>query len=67
MAKLNAEENKLFETVHARHLSTLGVQEKEKYQKEQIIRIERDAANKSLNVYFKNGEWFRYFGNGTWG
>ncbi|MCM3360306.1 MULTISPECIES: hypothetical protein [unclassified Psychrobacillus] len=65
--KLNEVETKLFERVHAKHLSVIGNEEKTKYQKEEIVKIERDIRNKCLKVYFRNGEWFRYFTDGTWG
>ena len=65
--KLNEVETKLFERVNAKHLSVIGNEEKTKYQKEEIVKIERDIRNKCLKVYFRNGEWFRYFTDGTWG
>ena len=35
--KLNEDETKLFERVHAKHLSVSGNEEKTKYQKEEIL------------------------------
>lgn len=65
--QLSENETKLFEKIHARHLNAMGSQEKLKYQREEILKIERDAANKCFKVYFRNGDWFRYFADGTWG
>lgn len=67
LKKLSEDEQKLFEKVYKKHFNALGSGEKEKYKKENIIKIERDVPNNCLNVYFGNGEWFRYYVDGTWG
>lgn len=39
------------------------LEKRKKYKKEEITIIEKDVPSKYLNVYFANGEWFRYYVN----
>ncbi|CAM3305725.1 hypothetical protein FITA111629_15375 [Filibacter tadaridae] len=67
LTKLSENEQKLFEQVYKRHVNAMGSEERKKYEREEVTKVERDVPNKCLNVHFANGEWFRYYVDGTWG
>lgn len=58
---------KLFDRVHRRHLSAMGTEARKQYERDQVKRIKSNNKEKCLEVYFRNGEWFKYYPNGTWG
>jgi len=62
---LSENEQKLFEKVYKQHVNAMGSEERKKYGKEEITKIEKDVPNKCLNVHFANSEWFRYYVDGT--
>ena len=67
LAILAENEQKLFEKVYKQHVNAMGSEERKKYGKEEITKVEKDVPNKCLTVHFANGEWFRYYVDGTWG
>lgn len=58
---------KLFDSVHARHLAAMGDEKRKNYTRENVKRIKANNKERCLEVYFANGEYFKYFANGTWG
>nr|QJS06560.1 hypothetical protein [Sporosarcina sp.] len=59
LAKLSVNEQNLFEQVYKRHVNPMGSEERKKYGREEITKVEKDVPNKCLTVYFANSEWFR--------
>lgn len=60
-------EYKLLLSVYANHNRSMGLRERKKYTLSDIVKVERNLKEKCLKVYFKNGEWYHYFTDGTWG
>lgn len=58
---------KVFERVHKEHMSALGAKEKQHYERSQVKKVEANNVEGCIEVTFQNGEWFKYFPNGTWG
>jgi hypothetical protein len=56
LVKLSENEQKLFEK---------DFKKLKKYKREEITIIEKDVPDKYLNVHFANGEWFKYYIDGT--
>ena len=67
LAKLSENEQILFEQVYKRHVNAMSSEERKKYRREEITKIEKRVLNKCRNVHFANSEWFRYYVDGTWG
>ena len=67
LTNLSENEQKLFEKVYKQHVNAMGSEERKKYGREEITKIEKDVPNKCLTVHFANDEWFRYYVDGTWG
>lgn len=65
--KLTDQLKELFNNTYIRHLESMGYGEREKYANQNIKEIKWDNRERCLKVYFKNGEWYKYFTNGTWG
>ena len=57
---------KVFNRVHQRHLDAMGENQKKNYTKDQVKGIKPNNQEGCLEVYFKNGEMFKYAPNGTW-
>jgi hypothetical protein len=57
LAKLSENEQKLFEKVYKQHVNAMGSEERKKYGREEITKVEKDVPNKCLNVRFANGTW----------
>lgn len=64
---LSDNEYKLFLQVYAEHNRSIGLKERANYNLSEVVRVERNIKDKCLNVFFRNGEWFKYYVNGTWG
>ncbi|ENH96691.1 hypothetical protein J416_09344 [Gracilibacillus halophilus YIM-C55.5] len=64
---LGSDEIKMFMNTYNKHMNALGAEEKEKYIPENIKGVHRNIGERYFEVYFKNGEWFKYYTNGTWG
>lgn len=62
----DAEYNLLLQ-VHADHNRSMGLAYRTNYSLSEIVKVERNIKEFCLNVYYRNGEWFKYFRDGTWG
>lgn len=58
---------RVFDLVHKKHLATMGAQIRQHYTRENVKRVKANNVEGCIEVYFKNGEWFKYFADGTWG
>lgn len=59
------ERNNLLKT-YSIHLRSMGEQERKNFQLHNITKVERNFEEKCFQVYFKNGEWFKYTLNHEW-
>lgn len=59
-------EYKLLLTVYANHNCSMGLEDRKKYTLSDIVKVEKNSSGNGLDVYYSNGERFRYFANGTW-
>lgn len=59
-------EYKLLLTVYADHNCSMGMEERKQYTLSDIVKVEKNPNGNSLDVYYGNGERFRYFADGTW-
>lgn len=66
VSHLSDAEYKQLLTVYANHNRSMGLEERKKYTLSDIVKVERNAAEKCLNVYYKNGDWWHYSVDGTW-
>lgn len=57
----------LFISIHKKHLGSMGSEMKREYGAEQIKKVRVNQKENCFEVSYKNGEWFKYFANGTWG
>lgn len=64
---LNEREYNLLLTTYANHNSSIGLKERAAYNFDHIIKVARNPEEKCLEVYYSNGEWFKYYADGTWG
>lgn len=53
------ERNNLLKT-HSRHLKSMGKQERQKHQLENIVKVERNHKERCFHVHYDNGQWFHY-------
>lgn len=60
-------EYRLLLEVYANHNSNIGLKERMNYDLSKVMRVERNVIELCLNVHFHNGEWFKYYRDGTWG
>ena len=60
LAKLSKNEQNLFEQVYKQHVNAMGSEERKNYEREEITKVEKDVPN-----HFANGEWFRYYVDGS--
>ena len=58
---------KLFDSIHNRHLAAMSAETRQHYTRENVKRVKANNVEGCIEVYFKNGEWFKYYPNGTWG
>lgn len=59
----------LFLKVHADHTNAMGLEERKDYTLADIVKVQRNPAEKCLNVYYRNGDWWHYSvepGGATW-
>lgn len=64
---LTDDEYRNLTTTYAAHNSSIGLKYRADYNFGEIIKIKRNIPEKCFEVYYKNGEWFKYFLDGTWG
>lgn len=63
---LSDAEYKLLLETYARHNSMMGLEARKKYTLSHIIKVERNASENCLNVYYENGDWWHYTPQKTW-
>ncbi len=63
---LNDSEYKLLLTVYANHNSSIGLKERAQYNLSEVTKVKRNTDEICLEVHYGNGEWFKYYPNGTW-
>lgn len=62
--ELTEQQKDTFDTVYKQHVSSLDSERRLYFTEENIEEIK--AGNKHLNVYFSNGQGFKYKRNNTW-
>lgn len=65
-AHLNDKEYHLLMTVYANHNRSMGRDERIKYSLSHIVKVVRNVKEKCLEVYYENGEWWKYAIDGSW-
>lgn len=65
--KLGEYGQRLFDRVHAAHLAAMGTEARKQYERDQVKSVKANNKERCIEVRFKNGEWFKYFPDGTWG
>lgn len=65
--KLGTKGQKVFDITHKEHLRAMGTETQKDYTLENVKKIKINNRERCLEVYYRNGEWFKYFANGTWG
>lgn len=63
---LTDKEYKVFLEVYAKHNSSMGLSEREKYTLSHVVKVERCNKGKCLRVHYDNGDWWYYTPDGTW-
>lgn len=57
----------VFDIVHDKHLAAMGTEMRKDYTRDQIDRVIANHTETCIEVYYKNGEMFKYYPNYTWG
>lgn len=65
---LTDEEYKLLLQVYPKHNRSIRLNERANYNLAEIVRVAvgLEGTEKFLNIQYNNGEWFRYYSDGTW-
>lgn len=63
---LNDSEYRLFLEMYAKHNSSMGLEARKNYLLADVVKVKRNAKEKCLEVYYKNGDWWHYSTDGTW-
>lgn len=64
---LTDKEYQLLLQVYANHNSSMGMEKRKNYTLSHIVKVARNSKDNCLEVYYKSGEFWKYYGNGTWG
>ena len=56
----------IFNRTHTRHLASMGTEERKYYERDQIKEVRANNEERVIEVYFKNGELFKYTPELTW-
>lgn len=56
----------VFNNTHKRHLASMGTEKQKEFSREQVKRLKANNKERVIEVYFKNGELFKYTPGGTW-
>lgn len=64
---LSDQEYHVLLTTYAKHNACMGLKYKEKYSLSHIVKVERNVKDDCLNVHYDNGDWWKYYSDGTWG
>ena len=62
---LNDQEYQKLMQIYADHNRSMGLNERNNYAASNIVKVERKE--QCFEVHYDNGEWFKYYDNGTWG
>ncbi|MFC4387487.1 hypothetical protein ACFOZ1_06630 [Gracilibacillus marinus] len=65
--RLHPTAQRVFEKTHVKHINAVGTEERKNYQLNQVKKLKVNADERCIEVYYQNGEWFKYYANGTWG
>jgi hypothetical protein len=65
-AHLTDSQYKLLLHVYAQHNSSMGLEKRKGYMLSDVVKVEWDQAEQTVNVYYKNGDWWHYAKDGTW-
>ena len=57
----------LFLKIYRKHLSSMGKEAREKHTIDKIVEIKVNQSESCFEVYYKYGDWYKYYPNGTWG
>lgn len=52
--------------VYANHNSSMGLEMRKKYTLSDIDKIKINKEENCLEVFFSNGDWWKYHSDGTW-
>jgi hypothetical protein len=64
--KLTTDQQQLLEHVYDRHTWAMGTEMRIRYTVDQIKEVKWDKVDRTVNIYFKNGDWWHYAMDGTW-
>lgn len=64
---LTDNEYRLLMQTYANHNSSMGLKERVNYTLSHIAKVKRNVKENCLEVYYNDGEWWKYYSNGTWG
>ncbi|MEC1723916.1 hypothetical protein P9E34_04040 [Schinkia azotoformans] len=64
---LSDDEYRLLMNVYASHNRAMGLEKRKDYTLSNIVKVKSNMKERCLEVYYKNGDWFHYFADGTWG
>lgn len=56
----------LFAKVHSKHLRSMSMNERKKYELPHIKRLVQNNKERCVEVFYKNGERFNYYEDLTW-
>jgi hypothetical protein len=63
---LTADQQQLLERVYARHMAAMGTEMRSRYPVDQIKEVKWDKVDRTVNIYFQNGDWWHYNKQGNW-
>ncbi len=64
---LTDKEYQLLLKVHKSHTQAMGKETRKDYTLADIVEVKRNYEENCLDVKFKIGDYWHYYGNGTWG
>lgn len=65
-AHLSHSDYVLLLTVYANHNSSMGLEERMNYGIGNITEVKRNYEQNCLEVYYDNGDWWKYHTDGSW-
>lgn len=63
---LTVDEYKTLFQTYVNHNRSMGMKERAFYTLSDIVKVEKNAKDNCLNVYYRNGEWWHYTKDGQW-
>lgn len=67
LEKIGEAGERFLKKVHKNRMQHCGLEMQKELAYENITKVKFNKREKCLQVYFKNGEWSKYFLDGTWG